>query len=167
MGAAVITGMVLVGLMGWVLAGGPMRSGNWYLWFGPLGGWIGLPTLLIALLLLGFRNYKALFVSANTWWRNGFVLVGAMAAIVLSTTLVYNRAWEWFMTLEPRHGPAQLSGSVRPQICSVGWKFGTMPDGTYALAQRVFALLPDGASGLRLSTGSRTRVKKQKFPVTT
>ncbi len=144
MGAALITTMVLAGFMGWALAGGPLQGGNLYLWFGPLAAWIGLPMLIIAILWLGFRNYKCLLVGRNTWWRNGLLLVGSMAVIVLSTTLIYNRAWEWFMTLEPKHGAAQLTGLVRPQVCSVGRKSGMVPDGTFTFARRVFVLLPDG-----------------------
>jgi hypothetical protein len=175
MGAALVTAMVLAGFMGWALTGGPLKGGNLYLWFGPLAGWIGLPIIVLAILVLSFRNYGSLYVGGNTWWRNSLALVASMAVIVLSTMVIYNRAWEWFMPLEPPHGPAQLSGSVRPQICSVGRKFGMMPDGTYALARRVFVLLPDGRvwvathhrfkrSGEKVSVGSSREHTQRDVP---
>ena len=80
----------------------------------------------------------------NAWLSNGLLVIASMAVITLSTTLVFNRAWEWVMPPEPRHRPAQLSGPIRPQILSVGSSLGSLPDGRFVQGQKLFVLLPDG-----------------------
>lgn len=101
------------------------------LWMGPLGISIARPVLIVALIWLGFKNFKSLQVGLKLWLRNAFVVLGVMFLIVAATTLIWNRVWELGMTLEPAHGPAQLTGPVRPRI-------------SVEMSGKVFALLPDG-----------------------
>jgi hypothetical protein len=143
MGAAILVGIVLVSYANWALTGGWI--GNYmYLWFGSPLVYVGFFLLAALMVQLGFENYKSLLIGWSHWFRNSFAIVASMAGIVVCTTLVYNRAWEWLIHIEQRHGPAQLTGPVQPQILTVGKLFGTTPEGEYALGYRVFILLPDG-----------------------
>jgi hypothetical protein len=79
---------------------------------------------------LAFHNFKRLQIGWDLWIRNLVAILAALALVVTTTILVWNRAWESAVNLEPRHGPPQLHGPVEPKICGDG----DMP----------LVLLPDG-----------------------
>ena len=128
LGTAVVTGMGL-GAFGMFLV--VQENLETPLWTGPLGIYVGLPVMIATLIWLAFKNFKTLQVGQRLWLRNGFTVLAAMIFAVAVTTVLWNRVWEPLMTLEPSHGPARLSGEVRPGI-SVVW------------GGKLFALLPDG-----------------------
>jgi hypothetical protein len=116
----------------------------------PLGAYIGYPVMFLAVLILAFKNFRHLHVGPSLWIRNALALLISFGAVWIVTGLVYNRVWENFMTLEPRHGHAQLSGSVRAKITFLG--------------QRVFVLLPDGRLWTgrnyeKIDSGERTEIQ--------
>ena len=130
MGAAVAVGCTLTAIGTWAMTAtvDSHRSPPWGI---PLIGYIGLPVILAALIWLAFKNYKHVLVGWDIWLRNLVTILISLAFALTVSATIYYRPWELLMTLEPRHGPAQLSGSVRPRICSVaGFK--------------LFALLPGG-----------------------
>jgi ABC-type transport system involved in multi-copper enzyme maturation permease subunit len=145
MGVALVVGLALATFVGWATnqAFGGFDSSR--LWVGPLVEFIGLPTLLVVLLWLAFRNYKHVYVGSQLWRRNLLVILGAMGFIVIATTLIYNRTWQLMMTLEPKHGPARLSGPISPKICTADPRtLLRLPDGHPIFGRAVFVLLPDG-----------------------
>ncbi|PYI89607.1 MAG: hypothetical protein DME26_00820 [Verrucomicrobia bacterium] len=114
MGAALVVGLTLTGIVGWAIDATPRDGG--LPWGMPLVGWIGLPTLLATLFWLSFKNYKHLHVGWNIWLRNLLTILVSVAFAATATGTIYKRPWEGLMTLEPRHGTVQLSGPVRPKI---------------------------------------------------
>ncbi|MHB8520890.1 MAG: ABC transporter permease [Limisphaerales bacterium] len=145
MGVAVVVGLALMAFGAWVLQAAFGGFNSPRLWVGPLVVYIGLPALLVTVLWLAFRNFKHVYVGFNVWRRNLLTVLASMAFIVVATTLIYNRTWEFFMTHEPKHGPARLSGSVRPKLCiDPFFHVQSLPDGRFGVGRRVFALLPDG-----------------------
>lgn len=144
MGTAVLVGIVIVMFSAWAWNGGAIPVGYYYLWFGSLIIHVSLAVLILGKLRLSFGNYRSLVVGGSSWWRNGVGMFGLLALIVVCTTLVYNRAWEWLMPLEPRHGRAHLAGPVQPRICSVGRTFARLGEKEMVWGERIFTLLPDG-----------------------
>lgn len=128
LGAAIVFGITFAALYSWT----SMESHSFYysLWKGPLIFVIGAPIAIIAVVWLSLSNYEMLQVSRNVWLRNLLILSASLILAGTATAVIYQRPWELLMTLEPKHGPAQLSGPVRPAI--------RIANG------RVFALLPDG-----------------------
>ena len=140
LGTAVLTGMGLFAFGELVVQQEHVAAP---LWMGPLGIYIGLPVMVAAVMGLAYKNFKSLQVGLKLWMRNVFVVLGAMILIVTATTLIWNRVWELAMTLEPAHGPAQLTGPVRPSINIAG-------------NGEIFALLPDG----RIWAGDKFEVRE-------
>jgi ABC-type transport system involved in multi-copper enzyme maturation permease subunit len=134
-GAAILAGLPLTGIMGWAIEASPGYRHD--LWGISLLGWIGLPALLATLLWLTFKNYKHLHVGWNVWLRNLVTIFIVLTFATVAASTIYKRPWELLMTLEPRHGPAQLSGPVRPRICvTQGFEvFVLLPDGRIWVAQ--------------------------------
>ena len=130
MGAAVVAGCALTVTVTWAMdaTANPYHPSPWGI---PLFAYIELPVMLAALLWLAFKNYEHVLVGWNIWIRNVIVISISLAFAFTASAALYRRSWELLMTLEPRHGPAQLSGAIRPKICSVPWN-------------KLFALLPDG-----------------------
>src|SRR5206468_12541688 len=110
-GVAVAVGFSLAGIGAWATnaAVGYRNPPPWGI---PLIGYIGLPVILAALFWLAINNYKQLQVGWNIWLRNLLAILISLAFAFTATAAIYHRPWELLMTLEPRHGPAQLSGSV-------------------------------------------------------
>jgi hypothetical protein len=86
----------------------------------------------------------------------------------IAVAFIYQRPWELAMAMEPHHGPARLTGSVRPSI--------------YMPVNRIIALLPDGRLWLTTNyrwkeldryeevwdkQGQTNRVRKMKAPIPT
>ena len=123
MGAAVVIGFQLVYLS--LFRSDPPP------WGIALIGYIALPVTLAVLLGLAFKNYSHLHVGWRLWRRNLLTAFTSLFVAVTTAAAVYQRPWELLRTLEPRRGPARLSGSIRPRICS-------------AAGSKLFVLLPDG-----------------------
>ncbi|MBU6399218.1 MAG: hypothetical protein KGS61_02780 [Verrucomicrobia bacterium] len=69
---------------------------------------IGLPILPATLLGLSYANCKRLLEPSKVWRRNLGVLAVALLCVIVASNAIYQRAWEWVLPLEPRHGPARL-----------------------------------------------------------
>jgi ABC-type transport system involved in multi-copper enzyme maturation permease subunit len=127
--APAVLGVVLV----WLLLAGALRPEIYVghpLWRGWLIYLIGLPTLVLTLLWLMYANFKSVQVGWSSWRRNLLVLTAALALVVVSTTLIYHRAWEWLTPQEPPHGAARLTVSERIEIqSSYGPTLVKLPDG--------------------------------------
>ncbi|MBI2946980.1 MAG: hypothetical protein HYY23_04995 [Verrucomicrobia bacterium] len=130
MGTAVIFGFALMAIGGWII-NAAIDYRHPPPWGIPLIIYIGGPLILAALIWLAFTNYKYVQLGWKMWLRNALTIVLTLVFAFTVTATIYRRSWELFMTLEPRHGPAQFSGPVRPKICSTG-------------GRKLFALLPDG-----------------------
>ena len=93
----------------WMLAlwGRPDPGPN-QLWHWGLAHLIGGPSLAVILLGLSYWNFKRLHQAEQLWRRNLAVLGVWLAFTVVATPLVYHRAWELVLPLEPRHGPARI-----------------------------------------------------------
>jgi len=128
LGAAFVFGGTFYPLFIWAMFGS--NHDGYALWRGSLILIFGVTVLLIAILWLSFSNYKTLHAGRNVWLRNLLILFSSLACAGLATAVVYQRAWELAMSLEPRHGAPRISGTPRPTIALSGG--------------RAFALLPDG-----------------------
>lgn len=116
-------------LFEWVIS--ETHTGYGYsFWSGDLIFRIGIPVLVIAVLCLSWSNYKLLYVGGNVWLRNVLILGVSLFLVGTGTAVIYQRPWELLTSLEPKHGPARLSGPVRPALCTSD--------------NRAVALLPDG-----------------------
>ena len=132
-GAAIVVGLALGAVCLCALrAASPFRADafRYPLWSWPLLLVIGLPSLLAVLARLTCRNYRSLQAGWSLWLRNLLAILIWLTFVSATTALTYNRAWESLLSREPHHGPARLSGSVRPKLGFVG--------------RQMFALLPDG-----------------------
>jgi len=128
LGGAIAFGAAFAALFQWLLVESIQQ--DYSFWRGPLIVFTAITVSLVTILCLSFSNYKILHAGRRVWLRNLLILCGALVLTGIATAVVYQRPWELAMSIEPRHGPARLSGPVRP---------------TLAMSRfRVFALLPDG-----------------------
>jgi hypothetical protein len=97
----------------------------------PLLMLLGLPVLVIVLGLLSFPNSFAHAVDRRVRRQNLRVLSAAIAAVVLVTSLMYYRTWEYVL-------PGPSLGEPEPML-SAGASIHTAPD-----SQRLVVHLPDG-----------------------
>jgi hypothetical protein len=86
------------------------------LWRYFLADIIGVPTMMIVLVWLAYRNFKEFHESRRLWRRNLVGLTTALAFIVVASAALYNRIWEIFTPLEPPHGTARLALSNPPRM---------------------------------------------------
>jgi hypothetical protein len=77
---------------------------------------IAAPTLVVTLLSLAYLNFKNFRDGWPLWRRNLLWFAGAFIFIVVSSTVIFNRAWEVFEPAEPPHGPAKLSLANPPTL---------------------------------------------------
>ena len=77
---------------------------------------IAVPTIIVTLLWLAYLNFKNFRDGWPLWRRNMLGIAGALVFIVVSSTALYNRAWEIFEPAEPPHGPAKLSLANPPTL---------------------------------------------------
>jgi hypothetical protein len=70
---------------------------------------IAVPTIIVALIWLAYLNYGSFRDGWPLWRRNLLGLAGAAIFVVVSTNMIYHRAWEVFEPAEPAHGPAKLT----------------------------------------------------------
>jgi hypothetical protein len=101
------------------------------LWRYYLADIIGVPTMMIVLLWLAYRNFKEFHESRRLWRRNLLGLATALVFVVVASAALYNRIWEPFTPLEPMHGAPRLALSNPPHMRG-------NPDGNLTV------LLPDG-----------------------
>jgi ABC-type transport system involved in multi-copper enzyme maturation permease subunit len=79
---------------------------------------LGVPTLLVTLQWLVYRNFNW-FQEGWRLWKGNIRLVGwAMLFVFVSSATLYNRVWEVFEPAEPAHGPAKFSMANRPTLQS-------------------------------------------------
>lgn len=117
MGGAVV-GWILV----WVLilfGTRPEVLAKMQLWRGWIFHLIGGLTLIPVVIGLAYWNFKRLHQSGQLWRRNLAVLGVWLAFTLAATALVYHRAWELVLPLEPQHGPARIPSDGRAVLCRV------------------------------------------------
>jgi hypothetical protein len=117
------------------------------LWDVPLWGprllaWILSPVMLLALVVLAYRNYRHLQLNAKAWRCNGSVLLTGLLGVTILTSAIYHRFWEVWLPLEPPHPWRAFYGAARQ---------GAAPK-VQASLTRMAALLPDGRLWLRART---------------
>jgi ABC-type transport system involved in multi-copper enzyme maturation permease subunit len=114
------------------------------LWDVPLWGprllaWILSPVMLLALVVLAYRNYRHLQLNAKAWRRNGSVLLIGLLGVTIVASAIYHRFWEVWLPLEPPHPWRTIYRGARqanaPKL--------------QASLTRMAALLPDGRLWLR------------------
>jgi alpha-tubulin suppressor-like RCC1 family protein len=84
----------------------------------------------MAVLCLSFSNYRRLHQGCRICFRNALTVFIVLICGSLAAAVIYQRPWELAMSVEPKHGPARLSGPLRPVVCTADL--------------RTMALLPDG-----------------------
>jgi hypothetical protein len=100
------------------------------------------PAITLTFLWLAFRNYNRLQIGWRVWVENLTRTSAVFGCVMLTSIAIFDRPWELFQSLEPRHGPARISGAGRANI-------GVSESG-------LCVLLPDG----RLWAGERDRSAK-------
>ena len=92
---------------------------------------IAVPTMTVTLLWLAYLNFKNFRDGWPLWRRNLLGVAGTLAFITISSSTIYNRAWEVFEPAEPPHGPAKLSLSAPPALTSDSYDnlLVRLPDG--------------------------------------
>jgi hypothetical protein len=123
------------------------------LWDVPLWGprllaWILSPVMLLALVVLAYRNYRHLQLNAKAWRCNGSVLLMGLLGVTIVTSAIYHRFWEVWLPLEPPHPWRAFYGAARQ---------GAAPK-VQASLTRMAALLPDGRLWLRARAVSWRKV---------
>jgi hypothetical protein len=98
------------------------------------------PAAIITFLWLAFNNYKRLQIGWRVWLGD-FTRAGAVAGCVtLATFAIFDRSWELFQTLEPRHGPARISGAGQASIgVSQEGLCVLLPDGRLWIGKKLWA----------------------------
>jgi hypothetical protein len=86
------------------------------LWHYVLADIIGIPAIVVALLWLAYRNFKEFQESRRLWHRNLLGLTSTLVFVVVVSAALYNRIWDNFTPLEPRHGPVRLTRSNPPVL---------------------------------------------------
>ena len=77
---------------------------------------IAVPTIIVTLFWLAYLNFKNFHPGWPLWRRNLLGFAGAFVFIAMTSTAIYNRAWEIFEPAEPGHGPAKLSLANPPVV---------------------------------------------------
>ena len=71
------------------------------------------PAMMITFLWLAFQNYKQLQIGWRMWLGNLTRAGAVFGCVTLASIAIFDRSWELFLPLEPRHGPAAISGAGR------------------------------------------------------
>ena len=77
---------------------------------------ISTPTIIVTLLWLAWLNFKNFRDGWTLWRRNILGVAGALVFVGISSTAIYNRAWECFEPAEPAHGAAKLTLANPPTL---------------------------------------------------
>jgi hypothetical protein len=146
LGSGVVASVVVSVLV--VVAAHPPTIGDTNLWGARLLALTLIPVMVLALVVLAYRNYRRLQITASGLCRNGLVLLTAPVAATAVSSAVYHRFWEAWLPLEPPHSfLAGEGGHLRE----------TTPKVTASLS-RMAALLSDGRLWL-----SQRRVEMKKI----
>ena len=105
--APAVLGIILgASLLGVAREGGFVTHPLWH-------GWsiyfIGVPVMLLALLVLGFRNFRHFAPGWKLWLRNLLALAASLSLAVVATAAIYHRAWDKLTPFERPHGVARLT----------------------------------------------------------
>jgi hypothetical protein len=123
---------VLCIILAWLLlaAAGMQDYAIHPLWRGWLIYFIGVPVVLLALLVLAFRNFRRLATGWILWLRNSLALAMSLTFVIIATTAIYYRAWEQFPFFQPTHGKARLALSNPTMLIVPGTEMSVrLPDG--------------------------------------
>jgi len=74
------------------------------------------PSVILVLLGLAYLNYKNFRDGWPLYRRQLVGLAGTIVFILVSSNLIYHRAWEFFEPVEPAHGPAKLTLADPPVL---------------------------------------------------
>jgi hypothetical protein len=77
---------------------------------------IAIPTMIVTYLWLVYRNFNYFHEAGRLWRRNILGFIGAWLFVFVSSTMIYNRAWEIFEPAEPAHGAAKFSPANPPKL---------------------------------------------------
>ncbi|HEY5345464.1 MAG TPA: ABC transporter permease [Verrucomicrobiae bacterium] len=94
----------------------PNSFGLHFPWRGWLIYFTGVPVFAITLVALSFANFKRVNLGGKVWLQNAGVFIAALAFIVVTTSVIYFRAWEKLTPFEPAHGAARLSLANPPAL---------------------------------------------------
>jgi hypothetical protein len=129
-------GFAIVTLVGWaMLISGSAVSHRLIYGSFPANSFLPLvistPTIIFTLLWLAYLNFKNFRDGWTLWRRNILGIAGALVFTAVSSTTIYNRAWEVFEPAEPPHGPAKLTLANPPslQIARYNNLLVRLPDG--------------------------------------
>ena len=121
-----------------------------------------VPVMLLALIVLAYRNYRHLQLTARAWRRNGLVLLAALLGTTTVTSAVYHRFWEVWLPLEPPHFYGRVFENGRhvatPKVQATPTKMAALlSDGRLWLLQRAInwtsVARGQGVSSVRQATG--------------
>jgi hypothetical protein len=92
--------------------------------FVPWRGWliylVGIPVMAVVLIALIKWNFKQVGIDWRIARQNVIVLVVALAGVMVLTTAIYHRVWEFLTPLEPAHGQERIPRSVFPSMQAKG-----------------------------------------------
>ena len=97
--------------------------------------WILSPVMLLALVVLAYRNYRHLQLNAKAWQRNVSVLLMGLLGVTIVTSAIYHRFWEAWQPLEPPHswrtyyGAARQVNAPKPIFYSLSCFLSNLPHG--------------------------------------
>jgi hypothetical protein len=86
------------------------------LWRYVLADVVGVLTMVVAFVWLAYGNLKNVDENWRVWRRNLVGLTTALAFAIVASAALYNRIWENFTPMEPRHGAARLTLSKPPVV---------------------------------------------------
>jgi len=106
----------------------------------PIMFWLALG---LAIPVLSYHNFGQLNCGQQQVLQNLVVIGTTIGTVGILAVGVYTRAWELVISLEPRHGPATITGPGQAQIAGM-WR-----------GRKLAILLPDGRLWISCGNGSR------------
>jgi hypothetical protein len=154
---ALASGMLACMIAGvvWIIGAHPPQWLGQWLWGTQLLRCITVPVVVVAVLVLSYRDYRRLQLSAKIWFQQGLVLALVLLAATTVTSAVYHRFWEAWMPVEPSHsvlGPNQFARRYGSEVHVVSWDKIVATPKIQANFRTMAALLPDGRLWLRQRT---------------